>query len=77
MNRTLVVCLLVSVLAGVSGATAALLADWSWIAAFLAYSGCGSITLVSTALLANMRRPAASAAFREAGRRPEPEPAYA
>lgn len=64
MNRTLVICLLVAVLAGLVATCSALLAGWGWLAAFALYSATGSASLI--AALAALSEPQAAWAARRA-----------
>ena len=70
MNRSLVTSLILSMLAGLGSAVAAVAMGWGWIAALAAYSGVGSVSLLGIVFLvaARAERPAPVAA------RPAEEP---
>ena len=51
MNPRLVACLIASILIGASAAGLVVALDWGWMAAFLAYSLCGSVALVGATLV--------------------------
>jgi hypothetical protein len=58
LNPQLVICLLASVLVGLSIATTAVVTGWGLIAGLLLYVACGSTSLVVLSLAWPERRPA-------------------
>lgn len=76
MTRSLVICLLLSGLAGIAATAAALVAGWGWLAAFAIYSAAGSASLMAAlAVQASAPSPVRAAPARD--RRAKEKPAYA